>query len=442
MRLFQSCSIILLMCICCQSLSGQTSAKIKRLQNQKKEIQKGLSRKQNELRDNQQNVSQKLRDIEMLSNQVENRQRYIDDMVRQINGMDSLIANQQRAIDRTNKELERQKAAYVRALRYARISKPTHSPLLFVLSATSVTKMYRRSRYAREYARYERRLAEQIIEKQNKLLAEKNELLRIKNEKGRLKAECEAQKALLQEQKEAEKRNVTGLRQRQQVLLKDVEAQKKQLAQLDQKIDQMIAWEVEQARKRAEEERRRKEAAERAKREAAAKAKAKNRTASTPSQTKKTVKDATAGKGWISSQERALNGTFEKNKGRLPVPITGRYMLGSRFGTYNVPGLKGVMLDNKGTNYIGQPGARARSIFDGEVTAVFQFGTTKNVLVRHGSYISVYCNLSSVIVTRGQKVKARDILGTVEQDGSGNSVLHFQLRKEKAKLNPEVWIGR
>ena len=61
---------------------------------------------------------------------------------------------------------------------------------------------------------------------------------------------------------------------------------------------------------------------------------------------------------------------------------------------------------------------------------------------RHGSYISVYCNLSSVRVSKGQKVKARDILGVVENDGSGNCVLHFQLRKEKQKLNPEVWIGR
>ena len=72
----------------------------------------------------------------------------------------------------------------------------------------------------------------------------------------------------------------------------------------------------------------------------------------------------------------------------------------------------------------------ARSIFDGEVTAVFQFGDTKNVLIRHGHYISVYCNLSSVRVVKGQKVKARDILGAVDNDGSGNCVLHFQLRKE------------
>lgn len=438
MKLFPFCSLILFFSLCGMPVWGQTSSKIKRLQNQKKEIQKGLSRKQNELRDNRQNVNQKLRDIEMLSNQVENRQRYIDDMLYQIKGMDSLIARQQQVIESTAKDLERQKAAYVRALRYARVSKTVHSPFLFVLSATSVTKMYRRSRYAREYARYERRLAEQIIEKQNKLLAEKNELLKTKNEKGKLMAECEAQKALLVEQKEAEKRNVAGLKQRQKALLKDVEAQKRQLTELDRKIDQMIAWEVEQARKRAEEERRRRE--EKARKEAAAKSKNKSRPDSRHEQ--KTNKKPAAEKNWISSEERVLNGSFEKNKGRLPVPITGRYMLGSRFGTYNVPGLRGVMLDNKGTNYIGQAGARARSIFDGEVTAIFQFGATKNVLVRHGSYISVYCNLSSVIVSRGQKVKARDILGTVEQDGSGNSVLHFQLRKEKTKLNPEVWIGR
>ena len=129
-----------------------------------------------------------------------------------------------------------------------------------------------------------------------------------------------------------------------------------------------------------------------------------------------------------------MNGNFVRNKGRLPVPITGSYMVGSHFGTYNVPGLKNVRLDNKGTNYVGRSGAMARSIFDGEVSAVFQFGDTKNVLVRHGSYISVYCNLSSVRVSKGQKVKARDILG--------NCVLHFQLRKETQKLNPEVWIGR
>ena len=60
------------------------------------------------------------------------------------------------------------------------------------------------------------------------------------------------------------------------------------------------------------------------------------------------------------------------------------------------------------------------------------------VMVRHGSYISVYTNLSSVSVSRGQRVSARQVLGTV---GSEN-ILQFQLRKEIAKLNPESWLGR
>ena len=78
----------------------------------------------------------------------------------------------------------------------------------------------------------------------------------------------------------------------------------------------------------------------------------------------------------------------------------------------------------------------------GEVTAIFTYGGMYNIIVRHGSYMSVYCNLSSTSVRRGQQVEARQSLGTVATDASGNCTLHFQLRKETAKLNPEAWLGR
>ena len=110
------------------------------------------------------------------------------------------------------------------------------------------------------------------------------------------------------------------------------------------------------------------------------------------------------------------------------------------------PGLNriapGVTLDNKGVHYMGQDGARARSVWDGEVSAIFEMAGSKHVLVRHGSYISVYSGLSSVIVHKGQHVKARDIIGTVASDDQGQRLLQFQLRRETAKLNPEVWVGR
>ena len=100
--------------------------------------------------------------------------------------------------------------------------------------------------------------------------------------------------------------------------------------------------------------------------------------------------------------------------------------------------MKNVTLDNKGINILGSPGAQARAIFNGEVSAVFAFGGTSVVMVRHGSYISVYCNLRSVNVSRGQKVSTRQALGSLGSD----NILQFQLRRETAKLNPEVWLGR
>ena len=140
----------------------------------------------------------------------------------------------------------------------------------------------------------------------------------------------------------------------------------------------------------------------------------------------------------LSSVDRMLSGGFEANRGRLPMPISGGYRIVSHFGQYNVQGLKGVTLDNKGINIQGKPGCVARSIYDGEVSAVFGYGGMWNVLVRHGAYISVYCNLKSVSVHKGQKVYTRQALGSVGSD----NILQFQLRKETAKLNPEAWLSR
>lgn len=140
----------------------------------------------------------------------------------------------------------------------------------------------------------------------------------------------------------------------------------------------------------------------------------------------------------MSSVDRMLSGGFEANRGRLPMPITGGYRIVSHFGQYNVEGLKNVTLDNKGINILGSAGCLARAIYDGEVSAVMTYAGTTVVMVRHGAYISVYCNLASVSVSKGQKVSTRQVLGVVGKD----NILQFQLRHGTAKLNPESWLGR
>ena len=140
----------------------------------------------------------------------------------------------------------------------------------------------------------------------------------------------------------------------------------------------------------------------------------------------------------MSSVDRMMSGGFESNKGRLPMPITGSARIVSHYGQNSVAGLSGVTIDNKGINIMGQSGCQARAIYDGEVSAVFGYGGSYVVMVRHGAYISVYCNLRSVSVSRGQKVSTRQALGAVASD----NILQFQLRKMQTRLNPEAWIGR
>ena len=69
---------------------------------------------------------------------------------------------------------------------------------------------------------------------------------------------------------------------------------------------------------------------------------------------------------------------------------------------------------------------------------MFGYAGTTVVLIRHGSYLSVYCELASVSVSRGQKVSARQTIGRVGSDG----LMQFQLRNGNTKLNPELWLGR
>ena len=409
------------------------SKKVKELKNQKSQMERGIQRKQQELTRTKQNAVKKEQTVDFIEDQLQSRLTYIHTLERDIDTLENRITVLQAEHQMLTEQLAQRKQKYIQSLRSGRYSQNLRNPALFILSAESFPQLYRRMRYAREFAALQKRLGIQVIEQQNLVRDKQNQLLDAKQEKTSTMREVIRQRKQLATQHSIVKTNAEQLRKRQKQIEKEVAEQQKQLNALNIKIDRLIQIEIEQARKRAEAEAHKKREAEEraraAKKQSATKGTAKTQPAKTTPPSK-----------WLTTEDQKLNGNLEQNKGRLPVPITGPYRIDRRFGLTHVTA--SVVLDNKGVNYQGQAGAHARAVFDGEVSAVFQLGSLRNVLVRHGSYISVYCNLSSTIVTRGQKVKARDILGTVAPDDKGNFILHFQLRKETAKLNPEQWIGR
>ena len=420
--------------------------KINDLKSQRSKIEQGIKQSQQKLNQTKHETVKKEQTADFLEDQLQSRLRYINQLETEIDTLERRVARLEDELARLDSQVTDKKSKYIQSLRYARNSSDLRNPLLFVLSAESFPQIYRRMRYSREFAALQKNLGLQLMAKQNEARDKRNELLEVKQQLGSTVQEVIKQRKHLAAEHSVVQANVVQLKKKQKEIERQVAEQQKQLTALNKKIDELVAIEIEKARKRAEEEARRKrEAEERAKAAKDAKS-SKSSKSSKGSKSSKSSKDSKGSSStkapskWLTAEDRQLNGSLEQNKGRLPVPITGPYRIERRFGLNHITST--VVLDNKGTNYMGQAGARARAVFDGEVTAVFQIGSMKNILVRHGSYISAYCNLSSTIVQRGQKVKARDILGTVAPDDNGNFVLHFQLRKETSKLNPEQWIGR
>jgi len=87
-----------------------------------------------------------------------------------------------------------------------------------------------------------------------------------------------------------------------------------------------------------------------------------------------------------------------------------------------------------------EQGGAVKAIFDGEVVSVFDVEGQSNVLVRHGKYFSTYGNLSSSSVSKGQKLKAGDVLGKAGSNSDGNGEIEFLLLQENKNLDPAVWI--
>ena len=472
---------------------------IKGLQAERNQIQQKIRQQEQALRANQADVKKRLQDLLVLNTQIDERQKNIEGIQKDIHGIDNNIGILTVQLQNLQSQLDQHKEKYIKSLQYSAKHHNVQENMMFIFSAESLTQLYRRMRFVKEYAAYQKAQGD-IIKMKQQQIGEKNQQLKVvKGQKNTLLYKGQQEKKALEGQQGEQKKVVASLQQQQKTIQSVIAEQRQKDAELNKKIDALIAEEVAKARARAaaeakrraeaaaeakrkaEELARKKAAAEAAARENArriaeakareerlkAEARAAERAADAAkrkeaeqlareaeaarvaterkaqaeeernqrdiSNARKSVEDAQR----MNSVDRMMSGGFEANKGRLPMPITGSYRIVSHFGQYNVEGLKNVTLDNKGINILGSSGCQARAIYDGEVSAVFGFSGSMVVMVRHGAYISVYCNLRSVNVSKGQKVSTRQTLGVVGAD----NILQFQLRRETAKLNPEAWLG-
>jgi septal ring factor EnvC (AmiA/AmiB activator) len=464
-------------------LAAQTNRRIQQLQKESTALKKQITESEQLLKSTKKDVHSQLNNLAVINSRIVEQQRLVDGFQTEVNTLSADIHVLQSQLDTLQADLAACKRKYHRTVVYMNRNRLLQNRLSFIFTAPNFRQMYRRMRYAADYTKYLRAQGDIIRHKEEAVRAKQDALHAAKRDKDALLTDARSQHAELENQKTQRQTVINDLNKKQKQLQSTLTQKRSQQTKLNARIEQLIKQEIaaaEARRKKAEAERRRKaeaearrkreqearekaEAERRAKAEAAAKSKAaaakasttttaagKTKTAAgkTTATTKSTPKTESRTSTPVYSAEdptdRTLSSGFRANRGRLPVPITGTYAVTSRYGQYSVEGLSGVTLDNKGINLTGQRGAQARCVYNGEVTTVANIGGSYTVIVRHGGYFSVYCNLSHVSVRSGQNVTTRQTLGTVATDASGNATLHFQLRNgaSAAHIDPLPWLAR
>ena len=376
--------------------TSSQSQSVKSLKSQREKTLKELEETKKMIQQTNSNEKATVNKLNLLNKDIQTRKRLIHDLNYEIQGLDQEMTRLSMKRDSLQADLEALKESYAELVRQSHYTIADESPLLFSLSAEDFQQMLRRVRYMQEFQQFRKEQVARIentqaeIDLQNQMLSEnksnKEEAVRThKVQQDNLSRDEKKQKAMLEQ-----------LKKKKSTLLAQQKKQQKKADDLNRKIEELIAKEMSKSEGKA-----------------------------------------------LSKEQTLIAGGFEKNKGRLPMPVEKGFISG-HFGVQAHPTLEKVTVNNKGVYIQTSAGTQARAVYEGEVTSCFVMSGTTAVIIQHGNYRTVYSGLASVSVKKGDKVKAKQAIGTIYSDPEDDNAttLFFQIWLNKNILNPEQWLAK
>ncbi|MBR4303204.1 MAG: peptidoglycan DD-metalloendopeptidase family protein [Bacteroidaceae bacterium] len=394
--------VYMLISLCVLSPYAQTNALIEQMQKERAAIEQQISESEKLLAGTEGDIAAQVANLNTISALLKERKKLLEQTKKDIRSLNAQTLKLETEIKQLQSEYDECSNRYADACRFYQHQQVSFNPITFLFSSSTFKQLTRRMRYIGEYSSSLESLAVEIKEKQDTLKSKKAQIELAREEKLILQKEQQKNEAAVAAEEKSQRAIVNKLKSKRTALKKEIQSQQKKITELNKEIDRQIQLAIKEQQKET--------------------------------QTGGTLK---------VEEDIKLTGSFESNKGKLPIPITGSYLIVGNYGVQNVAGMKDVKINNLGIDIQGTEGSQARVIFNGVVTTVFQQGKGQiGVLVRHGKFISVYCNLSEIAVKKGDELKTGDIIGNIHKSDNGQRILHFQLHKETAKLNPMDWLRR
>lgn len=338
-----------------------------------------------------------------LQSQIRKRQQLINTLQKELQYANESIARANQVMLALNADIERLKKEYGNMIRSAFRQKMNKSALAFLFSANNLNDAFRRWQYLKQYDRFRKRQAQLILETQGTLQAKAQQLEDTKLEKQKLLRSQEKQTLILNQELTAKNKILKKLKSSESRLVAALDEQQQAHDKLNNAIEAIILKEMVSKRKEA-------------------------RTSAALANTEEKVN--------ISP---VVSGDFVRNKGRLPWPVKSgditRY-----FGTQPHPTIKSVQIANNGIDIRTEKHSDVLAVFEGKVVGIqFIPGYKNTIIVQHGIYYTVYSNLDQIYVKRGDNINVRQSIGKVGKD---KPELHFEIWKEKQRLNPVNWVQK
>lgn len=361
------------------------------LEQQVNKLQKEIKTSQNLLKKTSKNKETTIKEVEILQAQIKKRDDLIKTYDKQIAALNKETKGYKNDINNLQKELEKNRMEYADLLVIHYRNRNNLNNLLFIFSSEDFNQAVRRLRYIQQF---------------NDLLKHKME--EIDATKVEIKQRIDKNE---EDKKHIESLNNTQKKERNE-LNKDKKSLNDKVAKL-KKDEKKIKNEIAQKEKE---------------------------TKDLQSKIKKIIEEELAKRKADATIDTKLSANFESNKGKLPWPVASGVVT-KKYGKNSHPTQSKVTVMNNGIDISTEQGSNALCVFDGQVSTVFNTGTTNVVMVRHGTYFTLYANLDKVFVKSGDKVKTGQKLGLIHTGASDNvTTLHFELWNDKNNTNPETWL--
>lgn len=375
------------------ALLPATAQNVQELQKQQKVLQKQLQETKEMLKQTKKDETATENKLNLLNEDINTRKELIVNIQDEITALDGEMTLLTQERDSLQVKLEEAKADYAKLIRETHYADMQQSPLLFLFSAKNFQQLIRRVQYMRQFAQYRKEQVNLIlslqaeIDDQNMQLAERKQ-----TQSDALQLQEHEQEILTADQRKHESM-LKELKKKEKDLIAKQKKQQKKVDELNKQIDELIAKQVKNSK--------------------------------------------------LTKEQQLIAGGFEANKGRLPWPIEKGFVSG-HFGKHQHPIHANVTINNKGIYLQTVSGAKARAVYEGEVTWCAQMNGSYAVIIQHGNYRSVYSQLKSICVKQGDKVQAKQVIGEIMTNTSedNKTELYFQIYKDRTIVNPSEWLAK